>query len=37
VGSCGPNLSSSGQGPVASSHEHGSGPSGSIRGREFLD
>jgi hypothetical protein len=30
------NASSSGQGPVAGSYEHGNEPSGSIKGREFL-
>jgi hypothetical protein len=36
VGSCGPNSSGSGYGPVADSCEHGSEHSGSIKCGEFL-
>jgi hypothetical protein len=34
---CGLTSSGSGWGPVAGSCEHGNEPSGSIKGREFLD
>jgi hypothetical protein len=37
VGRCGLDSSGSGQGPVAGSCEHGSVPSGSIKGGEFID
>jgi hypothetical protein len=36
VGSCGLGTSS-GHGPVAGSCEYGNEPSGSVKGREFLD
>jgi hypothetical protein len=37
VGRCGLHACGSGYGPVAGSSEHGNEPSGSIKGREFLD
>jgi len=37
IGNCGLDTSSSGQGPVVSSCEHGNEPSGSTKGGEFLD
>jgi hypothetical protein len=37
VGRCGLDSSDSGYGPAAGSCEHGNEPSGSIKGREFLD
>jgi hypothetical protein len=37
VRKCGLDASGSRQGPVAGSCEHGSEPSGSIKGKEFLD
>jgi hypothetical protein len=37
VGSCGVNVSSSGQGPVAGSCEHSNEPSGYMKGGKFLD
>jgi hypothetical protein len=37
VGRCELDVSGSGQGPVTSYCEHDNEPSGSIKGREFLD
>jgi hypothetical protein len=37
VGSCGLDSSGSGQGPMVASCEYGNEPSGSIKGREFLN
>jgi len=37
LGRCGLDSSGSGYGPVAGSCEHDNQPSGSIKGREFLD
>jgi len=37
VGYCGLDSSGSGQGPAAGSCQHGNEPSGSIKGKEFLD
>jgi hypothetical protein len=37
VGRCGLNSFGSGEGPVVGPCEHGNEPSGSIKGREFLD
>jgi hypothetical protein len=37
MGMCGLNASDSGYGPVTGSCEHGDGPSGSIKGGEFLE
>jgi len=37
VESCGLNLSSLGQGPMADCYEHGNGPLGSIKDRKFLE
>jgi hypothetical protein len=37
VGGCALDSSGSGQGSVADSCEHGNEPSGSIKGKEFLD
>jgi hypothetical protein len=37
MGECGLDLCGPEQEPVASSCEHGNEPSGSIKGREFLD
>jgi hypothetical protein len=37
MGGCGLDASGSGQGPVAGCCEHGSEPSGSIKGGEFLE
>jgi hypothetical protein len=37
VGSCGLDASGSIHGPVADCCEHGNEPSGSIKGRKFLD
>jgi hypothetical protein len=34
---CGLDSSGSGEGPVAYSYEHCNVPSGSVKGREFLD
>jgi len=37
VGGCGLNSSGSGRRPVADCSENGNEPSGSIKGREFVD
>jgi hypothetical protein len=37
VGRCGLDTSESGQGPVTGCFEHGNEPSGSTKGKEFLE